>query len=74
MFSSGKVSGIYFSLNMGFWLVWEKYDDLLVKKANIVGKGVEKREYFHCTWGKKYDLGKRGGAKISNFWEIYTPG
>ena len=36
-----------------------------------MGKGVEKktgkRGNFHCSWGKKYDLGKGGGAKISNF-------
>ena len=53
--------GIYISL-YGFLVGWgEKYDDLLSEKANIMGKGVEKREkgdIFTVLGGKKYDLGK----------------
>ena len=55
------------------WL-GKKYDDLLGKKAKGVLKR-EKRGNSHHTWGKKYNFGKKGGgAKISNFWEKYTPG
>ena len=51
---------------------------LLGKKANIMGKGVEKREkweIFIVLEGNSFFILEKGGgdAKISNFWEIYTP-
>ena len=58
------------------WL-GKKYDDLLSKKANIIGKGAEKLkigEIFTVLGGKNMFLEKGGGvAKISHFCEIYTP-
>ena len=42
----------------------EKYDDLLSKKANIIGKGVEKLEkgeIFTVLGGKNMILEKKGG-------------
>ena len=59
---------------MIYWLVWEKYDDLLRKNPNIRGrlwKKGEKRK-FSVYLGKKYHFGKRGGG-ISIIWIIYTP-
>ena len=49
-----------------------------MKKHEFRGEEVEKREKgkkgnFHCTSEKKYLFEKGGGAKISYFWEIYTP-
>ena len=41
-----------------------------------MGKGVDKREkgkIFTVIGEKNMILEKGGGAKISNFWEIYTP-
>ena len=51
-----------------------KYADLLRKKREFKGEEVGKRGYFHCTWGKQYNFGKRAGGKnIIFFGDIYTP-
>ena len=51
-----------------------KYADLLRKKREFKGEEVGKRGYFHCTWGKQYNFGKRAGGKnIIFFLGTYTP-
>ena len=58
---------IFFIVPVDCWL-GKKYDNLLRRNANIRGKTCEKgwkEEIFTVPGGKKYNIGKVGGAKIS---------
>ena len=68
------MSGVYiFHSGAKIWVFgWlgKKYDDLLYKKANIMGKGIEKREKgenFTVLGEKNMILEKRGGGKNIQF-------
>ena len=71
------IAGVYiFHLYMSYWLVGEKYRDLLRKSANILREKVEngkKEEIFTVPREKTSFLDMGGGAKISYFGQIFTP-
>ena len=47
---------------MSFWLLWKKYDGLLIKHAKRItgGKTGEKKSLLYL--GEKYHIGKNGGG------------
>ena len=72
----GKTRGVYFfcsppppgDKNMGFWVVWEKHDNLSRKKGNNKGKREQKtgnKRKFPLYTGKNIILEKGPGAKKS---------
>ena len=72
--------GVYFSKIGRIGWLGKKYNDLLRKDANTYTgeevKKAEKGEILNVLGGKKYHILKKvgGGAKISYFGQIYTPG